>query len=144
VSPTTHPAGPHENSSRALVLGDEQPLRGQHLDEQQREDERLAPAEPEPRDGPRRRDPEHDVAAHRDRRDGEAWLPPLVVELSGTYDIMAPLRVGDADAAPTALNPGVFELNGIPDRVTESNLRCDPSFGSTRCASTGAARLARA
>ena len=67
-------------------------------------------------------------AAHRDRRDGDAWLPPLVVELSGTYDLMAPLLVGDADAAPTALNPGVFELNGIPDRVTESNLRCDPSF----------------
>ena len=67
-------------------------------------------------------------AAHRDRRDGIAWLRPLVVELSSAYDLTAPLVVGDASATPTEINPGVFELRGLPDRVTEPNLRCGPSF----------------
>ncbi len=66
-------------------------------------------------------------AAHRDRRDGVPWLRPLVVELAGPYRLMTPLLVGTAGGSATEVNPGTFEVRGVPDAPSRPNLVCDES-----------------
>ena len=55
-----------------LVLGDEQPLGGQHLDQQHRQHEERAAAEPEPADRERGEEREDEAEHHGDQRDRHA------------------------------------------------------------------------
>ncbi|MFO0650723.1 MAG: hypothetical protein U0326_31155 [Polyangiales bacterium] len=68
-------------------------------------------------------------AAHRDRF-RERWLRPLVVELTGSYGLTAPLVVGDARGGAAGNNPGTFELQGVPGAASTPTLRWRGDFTS--------------
>src|SRR5690606_5017391 len=69
-----HPEHGVEQADRGdhLVLRDEEPLRGQHLDEQQGEHEALASAEAEAADGDGPEEGEHEADGHHDEGDRDA------------------------------------------------------------------------
>ncbi len=67
-------------------------------------------------------------AARRDRRDGRTWLRPLVVQLSGAYQLTRPLLLDAPSGTSTEQAPGAFEVRGVPDAASQPNLSCVDGF----------------